>query len=262
LKKEQEMLKREGQTINGDYRKSDGSKSVVAFLQARMGSSRLRGKVLMPIRGRSILEHAIRRLRAAPIIDAVAVLTTRLDQDDAIVKEARRLGAWIYRGPESDVLARYYEASVKFRPDIIIRATADNPLIEIGSVCRIVSTLHSENLDFCMERDLPYGAATEAFTAETLSKVHSLAQSLSHREHVTLYIKENPEVFSTSFPLAPPGLRCPDVRVTIDTEEDFVFVDQLIRRLPEGEQPIPLSEYLPFAMGGKEKGECKALGEL
>jgi spore coat polysaccharide biosynthesis protein SpsF len=231
----------------------------MAFLQARMGSSRLPGKVLMPIQGRSILERAIRRLRAAPIIDAVAVLTTRLGEDDGIVEESRRLGARVYRGPEVDVLARFHEASQELHPDIIIRATADNPLIEIGSIERIVNVLSFENLDLCMERDLPYGAATEALTVEALGKAHRLAQEASHREHVTLYIKEHPETFRTSFPIAPDSLRLPQIRLTVDTPEDFTFMAQLIRRLPEGETPLPLSKYLPFVLRDLGEGECKAL---
>jgi len=253
------MPKRGERKMKGDRPDAKHSKSVVAFLQARMGSSRLPGKVLMPIQGQSILERAIRRLRAASIIDEVAVLTTRLDEDDVIVEESRRLDARVYRGPELDVLARFYEASQELHPDIIIRATADNPLIEIGSIHRIVKALSFGNLDLCMERDLPYGTATEAFTIEALEKANQLAQEASHREHVTLYIKEHPEIFNASFPVAPDPLRRPHIRLTVDTPEDFAFMDRLIGRLPEGENPLPLSEYLPFVLKGLDEGECKAL---
>ncbi len=232
---------------------------VMAFLQARMGSSRLRGKVLMPIQGRSILERAIRRLLAARVIDDVAVLTTRLGEDDVIAAESRRLGVRVYRGPELDVLARFYEASRKFRPDIIIRATADNPLIEIGSIDRTVNALRAGSLEYCMEQDLPYGAATEAFTAGALERLHHRAKAPSHREHVTLYIKDHPESFRASFPTAPDIFRYPHVRLTVDTPEDFVFMDQLLQRVPEGEQPLSLTEYLPFILSDLAEGECKAL---
>ncbi|MBN1571513.1 MAG: NTP transferase domain-containing protein [Acidobacteria bacterium] len=224
-----------------------------------MGSSRLPGKVLMPIRGYTVLERAIGRLRAAPVVDNVAVLTTRLREDDAIVEEAYRLGVVVYRGSESDVLARFYEASREFQPEVIIRATADNPLIEIGSIDRIVKALREENLDYCMERNLPYGAATEAITVGALAKVHRLAQEVPHREHVTLYIKEHPECFCTSLPAAPEAFRYPQIRLTIDTPEDFIFMDQLIRRMPETRHPLPLSDYLPFCLKNLHEGECKAL---
>jgi spore coat polysaccharide biosynthesis protein SpsF len=235
------------------------SKYVMAFLQARMGSTRLPGKVLMRIHGQSILERAIRRLRASPSIDEVAVLTTRLREDDGIETEARRFNARIYRGPEQDVLARFYEAAEKFQPDIIIRTTADNPLIEIGSIDRIVEALRSKGLDWCMEQDLPYGAATEALTAEALRRVHHKAEESHHREHVTLYIKEHTEEFRRLLLSPPEFLRYPQIRITVDTPEDFLFMDQLIGLLPHGVQQLPLGEYLPLALTILHERECKAL---
>ena len=219
----------------------------MAFLQARMGSTRLPGKVLMNIHGQSILERAIRRLRAAPIVDRVVVLTTCLSQDDAVVEETQKLGTEIYRGPVDDVLTRFYEATAKFRPAVIIRATADNPLIEIGSVERIVDAIDWGGFDFCMEKDLSYGAATEAFTAEALTRAHKNARDHRHREHVTLYIKEHPEEFRISYLTPPESLKYPGIRLTVDTPEDFAFMEELIGKIPQKENPIPLSEFLKLA---------------
>jgi spore coat polysaccharide biosynthesis protein SpsF len=226
----------------------------MAFLQARMGSTRLPGKVLMQIQGKSILERVILRLRAAPAIDGVAVLTTSFGEDDSIAKEARRLGALVYRGPDQDVLRRFQEASEEFKPEVIVRATADNPLIDIGSVNRIVHALRSGDLDLCMEDELPYGAATEACTSEALAKAHLLAREPRHREHVTLYIKEHPEEFRVGFLKAPKCLRQPHVRVTVDTPEDLVFMNRLICSLPERNGPIPLNDYIPIALSAGQAG--------
>jgi len=216
---------------------------VMAFLQGRMGSRRLPGKTLMKIHGCSILERAISRLRASPVVDAVVVLTTRRKEDDAIAAECERLNVSFYRGPEEDVLARFHEAAKIFKPEIIIRATADNPLIEIGSIERIVTTLRSLELDYCMEKDLPYGAATEAMTATALAKAQVAAQESQHREHVTLYIKEHPDQFIVSLLDPPPAVRRPDFRVTVDTPEDFTAMERLIGRFPETDTPIPLENY-------------------
>jgi spore coat polysaccharide biosynthesis protein SpsF len=224
-------------------------RSVVAFLQARMGSTRLPGKALLRIQGQSLLERAIRRLRCAQVVDEVAVLTTILSEDDAIVDEARRLGALVHRGSVNDVLGRFQEASEKFSPDIIIRATGDNPLIDIGSIDRIVYALRSGNLEWVMESDLPYGAATEAITSETLAAVHLKATDPSHREHVTLYIKDHREEFRTAILAPPESLRYPQLRITIDTPEDFAFMEALIQKLPDGSTPFPLEEYLDLATG-------------
>jgi len=256
------MRKSDDQAGNQNCADPIASKIVMAFLQARMGSTRLPGKVLMKMRGHSILERAIRRLQAAPIVNDVAVLTTRRNEDDAIVAECRRLNVRVYRGPDEDVLARFCEASQKFLPDIIIRATADNPLIDIDSIERIVLALCSGGLDYCLEKDLPYGAATEAITVEALARVNTLAKESHHREHVTLYAREHPELFNLGILDPPEFLHHPEIRLTVDTAGDFAFVDQLIRRMPETEHPLPLGEYLPVAKSILNERECKGLADL
>ena len=219
----------------------------LAFLQARMGSERLPGKVLLKIQGQSILERVIRRLTAASTIEQVVVLTTVLDEDDQVIEEALRLGAWVHRGPELDVLERFQQAAERYRPGIVVRATGDNPLIDIESVDRIVHAIRTSNLEYCMENELPFGAATEAITAEALAKVDRLAVEPHHREHVTLYIKEHPEEFRMALLSPPDSLRRPEIRITVDTPEDFMSMEDLIGRLPEQLVPLPLRMYLDVA---------------
>jgi spore coat polysaccharide biosynthesis protein SpsF len=214
------------------------------FLQARMGSTRLPGKILMRIQGKTILERAVERLRASRSLHGVAVLTTTRDEDEQVAHEARRLGADVYRGPDLDVLTRFREAADIFRPDVIVRATADNPLIDIGSVDRILRLLHDEELDYCMESHLPIGAATEAVARAALTIADRLGNLPHHREHVTIYIKEHSSDFRTAFPDPPIELQRPDLRITVDTAADFAFVDGLIRMIPEEKAPIPLERYL------------------
>jgi spore coat polysaccharide biosynthesis protein SpsF len=216
----------------------------LGFLQARMGSTRLPGKILMRVRGKTILERAVERLRATRSLHGVAVLTTTRDEDEQVVYEALRLGAEVYRGPDLDVLTRFREAADLFLPDVIVRATADNPLLDIGSVDRIVRTLYDERLDYCTESNLPIGAATEAVTCAALKIADRLGNLPHHREHVTIYIKEHSGDFRTAFPDPPIELRRPDLRITVDTAADLAFVDGLIRTIPEGQAPIPLERYL------------------
>jgi len=216
----------------------------LAFLQARMGSTRLPGKVLLRIQGKSILERVVERLCAVRSLDGVVVLTTSLDEDEVVAGEARRLGVEVFRGPDRDVLARFLQAADRFRPDVIIRATADNPLIDIGSVDRILAALRAGGLDYCMERCLPVGAATEAITGAALERVGRLGRLPHHREHVTIYVKEHPEKFRVAFPDPPEALKLRDVRLTVDTPADFVFVENLICSIPETGFPTPLLTYL------------------
>jgi spore coat polysaccharide biosynthesis protein SpsF len=226
---------------------------VHAYLQARMGSTRLPGKVLLRIQGRTILERAVWRLQATRTVDEIFVLTTTLEDDDAIVAEADRLGIRVHRGPSADVLRRYQQASERFSPAVVVRATADNPLIDIGSVDRIVRAVRSSPLDYCMENELPYGAATEVITAAALARVDREATLQHHREHVTLYVKQHPERFRLALLAPPDALRRPEVRLTVDTPEDFIAVEELIQQVREGDQPLPLTRYLELATAGASR---------
>jgi len=216
----------------------------LAFLPVRMGSTRLPGKALLPLAGKSILERAVDRLRAASRLDGMAILTTTLDRDDVIAERALEWEIPCHRGPALDVLGRFREAAERFKPDIIVRATADNPLIDIGSIDRIVGAVEAGNLEFCMEADLPVGAATEAFTRTALEKADHSTSLSHHREHVTTYMKENPACFRIAYLSPPPVLRRPSLRLTIDTIEDFLFVESLVREVPDEGPPLPLSRYL------------------
>jgi spore coat polysaccharide biosynthesis protein SpsF len=229
-------------------------KTVMAFLQARMGSTRLPGKVLLRIQGKTILERAIERLRAADKVHEVVVLTTTLDEDAAVCEEAARLQALVFRGSSDDVLQRFQQASEQYGPDVLVRATADNPLLDIGSVNRVVQALQSSNLDWCIESNLPVGAATEALTPEVLSRLDRTVRSSRDREHVTLYIKEHPDAFRVALLVPPDSLRRPELRLTVDTMEDFIFVEDLIQRIPESDLPVPLKKYLDvFNIGTRHR---------
>jgi spore coat polysaccharide biosynthesis protein SpsF len=212
-----------------------------------MGSTRLPGKVLMRVQGKSILARAVERLGAAQALDGVVVLTTTRDEDEVVEMEARRLGVEAFRGPDLDVLARFRLAADCFRPEVIVRATADNPLIDIGSVDRIVRRLIDQGLDYCTEVSLPIGAATEVMSRDALARVDRLSRQPHHREHVTTYFKEHRGEFRASFLEPPEPLRRPDVRITVDTADDLAYVTGLIQALPESGHPRPLEDYLALA---------------
>jgi spore coat polysaccharide biosynthesis protein SpsF len=194
-----------------------------------MASVRLPGKALEPIGQRSVLEHCLRRLVSAGVARVVLATTTR-DEDDALVEVASRLGVPAYRGSDTDVLARMVEAAERFDLDPIVRATGDNPAVDIQAPGRTLAALQASRADYACEDGLPYGAAVEAVTRDALRRAARETRLPDDREHVTTWVKRRTDLWNLAFPLAPAPVRRPDLRVTVDTPGDLAYVRSLFAR--------------------------------
>lgn len=203
---------------------------IVAIIQARMGSTRLPGKVLQALGGEPMLARVINRVRRAPTIDDVVVATTDLVQDD-VLEQLCASRRWLcYRGSENDVLDRYYQAARKFGAGVIVRITSDCPLIEpevIDLVVRAYQT--APPVDYASNvlppRTFPRGLDTEALGFDLLERLWHQDQNPATREHVTLYIHKNLSAFRTRGVTHRQDLS--DWRWTVDTPEDLAFVRRI-----------------------------------
>ncbi len=199
---------------------------VVVIVQARMGSTRLPGKVLMDLGGRPMLERQIQRLRRARTPDAIVIATSTGSGDDPIVDLVNALGVPTYRGPENDVLARYAGAAASHRADVVVRVTGDCPLIDPGVLDRCVRHLLDDpELDYvsnALPRTFPRGLDVEVLTREALDTAHREATEAADREHVTRYVWRRPRHFRTA------GVTDDDdhshLRWTVDSLEDLEVV--------------------------------------
>jgi spore coat polysaccharide biosynthesis protein SpsF len=194
-------------------------------LQARTGSRRLPGKVLARLRGRTLLEHAILRLRTGGL--PVIVATTDRAADDAIVNEARRMGIDVFRGAEDDVLSRFLGAASAFGLTTIVRATADNPLVDPDAPARSLEVWRNVPADHVVERGLPMGAAVEVVRVSALERSATLIHDPYDREHVTSFIRRDVR-FRALRAMAPGDRRRPGLRLTVDTAEDLAFVRAIL----------------------------------
>lgn len=190
-------------------------------LQARLGSSRLPGKALETLSGVSIVERCLNRLKLADA-GQVVLATTEAPEDDALAAVAHRLNVAVYRGSCDDVVERYLGAARAFNLDIVVRATGDNPAVDIDAPKRVIGALDSS--DYACELGLPYGAGVEAVTVAALRMSDASAESAYEREHVTVHIKNRPDRFRLTRLAAPRALARPDVRVTIDTADDLAYM--------------------------------------
>jgi len=206
----------------------------VAIIQARFGSTRLPGKVLKPLGNGIVLDHAIRRCRAIPSIDAVMIATTDREEDGAIVAAAERAGALVHRGSAENVLSRYAGAAKAAEADVVLRVTSDCPLIDPG-ICERVIRLRSETgVDYAsnnMPRLYPHGLDCEVFTRAALERADRTATAPYDREHVTPWLRRTADVTRSS--VIGPGWPAVQQRWTLDYLEDYDFFAALFPLLPQ-----------------------------
>ncbi|MBF0589301.1 MAG: glycosyltransferase family protein [Magnetococcales bacterium] len=201
----------------------------VAIIQARMGSSRLPGKVLKTLGGRTALHSVITRVQQASELDDVVLATTDKPEDDPTAVEANKHGAMVFRGSEQDVLSRYLGASIMAKADVVIRITADCPLYDGPLLDRMLKLYkervnRGENIDFfsnTLTRTFPIGLDTEIFPAKHLVTADQEAKTSYQREHVTPFIYQNPDRYTLLNHVESPDLS--HHRWTLDTAEDYKF---------------------------------------
>jgi len=207
---------------------------VVAIIQARMGSTRLPGKVLKDLEGETVLARVVTRLQRTRLIDEVLVATTDLAPDDAIVAECRKCSVAVSRGDQDDVLDRYFRAAQLAKADVVVRVTSDCPLIDPEVTDKTVAAFLESKPDYAsnvMVRSYPRGLDTEVMTARALGRAWQEARKRYEREHVTPYIFEHPAEFKL---LSVTGEEDHSShRWTVDTPEDLEFVQAVYARLKD-----------------------------
>lgn len=204
----------------------------IAIIQARMGSSRLPGKVLLDIAGRPMLAHVAARTQLASCLSDVLIATTTATDDDAIVELARSLEVPIYRGSEADVLGRYLGAARQYEAETIVRITADCPLIDpvvIDTVVGAFSTARPDYASNTLQRTYPRGLDVEVFGLEPLITAEFGAVEQYQRSHVTPYFYQNPDLFNL-LNVAQEGDDS-HLRWTVDTHEDLQLVREIHERM-------------------------------
>jgi spore coat polysaccharide biosynthesis protein SpsF len=220
---------------------------VEIFIQARMGSTRLPGKVLKPVLDKPLLFYLTERLARVKEADSFVILTSTKHEDDVIVAFCEKNEIPYFRGPEEDVLARYYHAALARHPDAIVRITADCPLIDPKSVDDVISTYKNEypKWDYVsnsLQRTFPRGLDTELFSFDALEFAAKNAIDPSEREHVTMYMYNHPERFRLKNVASPINLS--QHRWTVDTIEDFELIKLLIQELYPNKPYFQLQDIL------------------
>ncbi|MDT4993972.1 MAG: spore coat polysaccharide biosynthesis protein SpsF [Actinoplanes sp.] len=218
----------------------------LGVVQARMGSTRLPGKVLKQLAGRTVLERVVRAARDSNVLDELVVATTDEAVDDAIVAECARIGVPVHRGPVDDVLARFLGVLEEYESQTVLRFTADCPLLDpelVALAAKVFAAApYVDYLSTSIARTLPRGLDVEVVRTDVLRSIDKLATE-HHRTHVTSYLYSHPEDFTVLGLTLQPDLS--HLRLTLDTPDDWRLIEAIIEHFGDVSVPVrTLTDWL------------------
>jgi len=213
--------------------------NTVAIVQARMGASRLPNKMMLSLHGYPIIEWVYHRVMQVKQVDLVVFALPDTKQDDLLAFYLQSIGATVFRGSENDLVERYYKAAKSVDADTVIRICADNPLICASEVDRLISSFNENECDYAYNHipignSYPDGIGAEICTMDILEEIYLKAILQNHREHLFNYIIENKENFKIKTFDPPESIMYPEVKLDIDTIDDY-------RKLLEKEYRIDMT---------------------
>jgi spore coat polysaccharide biosynthesis protein SpsF len=232
---------------------------VTAVIQARMGSSRLAGKSMLPICNKPILEHVINRVKAIKNINNIVVATSYIRKNEVIIDLACKLKCNVITGSEENVLERFNIIDKLYTADYMLRVTGDNPLIDPFHASKMIEYALSKNSDLMDMGEIPIGIGVELVKSTALhesnrdiSVLRDLKEKKRHQEHVTTYIKEHPEKYKYLTYNCGIDVSFKDIRFTVDYESDYNFVKKIYEKLYKNNNIFSIEEIILFLKQNRE----------
>lgn len=204
---------------------------IIATVEARMTSTRLPGKVLLDAGGQPMLAHLINRLKSVSSLDGVVLATTTNQTDDVLEEFSKKMKIGCYRGNEDDVMSRVIGAAESVNADIIVEITGDCPIIDPEIIEQVIRVFKENNVDYVSNahvRSYPDGMDVQVFPLEVLKRSSLMTNDPLDHEHVTLHIRNNPEIFSRIHLVSPPETHWPELGLTLDEPNDYELLKKII----------------------------------
>jgi spore coat polysaccharide biosynthesis protein SpsF len=214
-----------------------------AIIQVRISSTRLPSKAMLNLCGRPMIFHVIECAKLIEGVNTVILATGSGSENLPLVELAAQCGIDSFSGSEDDVLERYFLASKNIDCDYVIRITGDNPFTDHKSASMALKYAYDNNADHCTTAGIPLGTGVEIIKKTALAKAYKEGKEPHHREHVTPYIKEHPELFKIIRYQSTLENPFTDLRLTVDTAEDFKFIEILYNEL-YNDKPVELLEVI------------------
>lgn len=227
----------------------------VATIEARMTSSRLPGKPMMEVCGYPILGHLVDRLKAVESIDVIVLATTTNHTDEVMADYASSIGIEVFRGDENDVMGRVVNAGKSVDADVIVEITGDCPIIDPEIIEQAIRIYQENTYDYVGNqhvRSYPDGMDVQVFALDTLVKSELMTNEPLDREHVTLHIRNNPQIFSHLNIVAPPEQHWPDLGLTLDEQSDFNLLKVIIENFHDNNPLFSCLDVVRFLRANQQ----------
>jgi len=231
------------------------NKKIVAVIEARMGSTRLPGKVLLKVRGKQMLERLVNRIKSIPLINEIVLATTSNQKDNILEKFSIENNIKCYRGSEQDVLSRVIEAGLENKADIIVEITGDCPIIDPNIVKNAINLYLNNQVDYVSNveiRSYPDGMDVQVYSLTTLMNSADLTKDSLDREHVTLFIRKHPELYTRIDMIAPKELHWPELGLTLDENNDFLLLSKIINKLEPINENFDCHEIIKYLKNNED----------
>ena len=222
------------------------NEKVIAIIQARISSSRLPAKAMLDINGKTVLTRVIDRIKKVKIIDETWIATSDTSSDNIIEASISKKDVKIFRGSLHNVFQRFIDLVKIANPTYIVRVTGDNPLTEPTFIYQAIKEIKEKNADYVSLDQIPYGSGIEVFRASSFLSIQEEELDEYDKEHVTAFLYKNPKKFKILQILPEEYLQRPDIRLTLDTLEDYIFLYNVIQKMEEDSIPLILENVLSY----------------
>lgn len=222
---------------------------VGVFIPVRLDSTRLPGKALLDLNGKPAIEHLVERLKLAHSPDLIVICTSKEATDDALDGVARAIGAELFRGSKHDLLERFHQAAIAHRVELIVNVDGDDILVDPEQVDAVAALLQKSGADFVKCEGLPFGAAPVGIRAEALARACAIKEETETATGWSRFFADDKLYRTEILKVEDEELRHPEIRMTLDYEEDYLFFKAVFGELYRAGRPVRLREALRLILG-------------
>ncbi|OFX46459.1 MAG: hypothetical protein A2046_04745 [Bacteroidetes bacterium GWA2_30_7] len=229
------------------------NKTIAAIISVRLSSGRLPNKGIIDIYGKTLLERVVINVQKSKFIDKIIVATTTDVNDDRIEELCNKQNLNVYRGSNLNLVKRYKEAAEKYSIDVVVRVTGDNPLTSYEVIDLLIESHFKNNADYSKVKydRIPIGASAEIISLQAFKTLMDAGIDLSYTEYMTYYFTMNEHIFKVNEIDVPNEFIAPDLRLTVDFEEDAQFVRLIYKKLCVNNNAISLRQVIEFIESNK-----------